>query len=207
MISVEREQPDEHFAPRHDSWKRRGHHVRSVRSNNQVDFVYIHQLRVDAGHGRGIGLIIVIDELHRPAEQAALGVDFLLPNLVAEQGLLAGARERAGLRHAEADLDRRGATLREGSRRAQGMGKGWGNHSSANASIEAAPGDAVGHGFLQKNAVLYRLCLTGCLNRHDPPVSPGSMPCFAKREKSAASDVAICPRRLSGLQWGIDDLY
>jgi len=94
-------------------------------------------------------LIIVIDELHWSTEQAALGVDFLFPNLVAEQRLLAGPSERTGLCHGKADLDRRCTALRESGRRAQGMGKGWGNHSGANASIEAAPGDAVGHGFLQ----------------------------------------------------------
>ena len=50
-----------------------------------------------------------MDELDLPAEQAALGIDFLCPDLAAEQRLLAVGGKRAGQRHAEADFDRRGA--------------------------------------------------------------------------------------------------
>ena len=59
-----------------------------------------------------VGLVVVIDEFDRTAEQAALGVDFLLPDLGAEQRLFAVGGERTGQRHAEADFDRGGA-LRE----------------------------------------------------------------------------------------------
>src|SRR5260221_1051816 len=45
----------------------------------------------------------VIDELDWTPEQAALGVDLLLPDLHAEQRLLAVGREPTGQRHGEAD--------------------------------------------------------------------------------------------------------
>jgi hypothetical protein len=38
-------------------------------------------------------------------KQATLGIDFFLPDLGAEQRLLAGARERTSLSHTETDLD------------------------------------------------------------------------------------------------------
>ena len=63
----------------------------------------------------GIGLVVVMDKLDLTAKQTALGVDFFLPDLGAEQRLLAVGRERAGQRHAETDLDRCGA-LRKGGR-------------------------------------------------------------------------------------------
>jgi hypothetical protein len=46
-------------------------------------------------------LIIVIDELDRPPEQTAFGVGLFLPNLHAEQRLLAVGGERTGQRHPE----------------------------------------------------------------------------------------------------------
>ena len=59
-----------------------------------------------ARHRVRLALIIVVDEPDRAAEQPALGVDLLLPDLHAEQRLLAVGGQRAGLRHGEADLDR-----------------------------------------------------------------------------------------------------
>src|SRR4029453_3813123 len=53
-----------------------------------------------------IGLVVVIDELDRTAEQPALGVDVFFPNLLGEQRRLAVGRKPAGLRYAIADLDR-----------------------------------------------------------------------------------------------------
>jgi hypothetical protein len=106
------EQADEDLGLRHDGWNGRGHQIRSIRADHEIDFVHVEQLRIDPGHIRRIGLVIVIDELHGPTEQAALGIDFFLPDLGAEQRLLAGPGERAGLRHAEADLDRFAAILR-----------------------------------------------------------------------------------------------
>ena len=56
-------------------------------------------------HEAGIGLVVVGDELHLAPEQVALGVDILDPHVEREQRGLAAAAERAGLRHAHADLD------------------------------------------------------------------------------------------------------
>src|SRR5262249_1035980 len=55
---------------------------------------------------------VVIDELHRPAEQAALGVDVVLPDVDRQQGGLAVHGQAAGERHPEADLDRLGGVGR-----------------------------------------------------------------------------------------------
>ena len=44
---------------------------RGIAGNDQVDFVDVEQLGVDAGHMRGIALIVVVNELDRAAEQAA----------------------------------------------------------------------------------------------------------------------------------------
>ncbi len=117
MVGIECEQANQDLALSHDRRDGRGHQVRPVWADDEVDLVDVEQLRVDAGHTVGFGLVIVIDELHRPAEQAALGIGFLFPDLGAEQRLLAGARERAGLCHAKADLDWCAAALCEKSGR------------------------------------------------------------------------------------------
>src|SRR5262249_16012875 len=64
------------------------------------------QLGVDAGHDGGAGLVVIVDELDRAAEQPAARVDLLGPDLLGQQVRLAGRGEAAGERHAEADLDR-----------------------------------------------------------------------------------------------------
>src|SRR5262249_47255454 len=79
----------------------------------EIDLVEVEKLGIDARHQRRIALIVVLDELHRPAEQAALGVDLVLQYLQPELHHLAGAGVRAGERHAAADADRVGG----GSRR------------------------------------------------------------------------------------------
>ena len=89
----------------HDRHRRRDLGGR-VGADGEIDLVHVKQLGVDAGHRRRIALIIVIDELDRAAEQAALGVDVLFPDLHRDERHLAVGRERAGERHAKADLDR-----------------------------------------------------------------------------------------------------
>jgi hypothetical protein len=111
----------------------------------KFDFVDVEKLRVDLRHRGGFRLIVVVDELDGPAEQAALGVGFFLPDLGAEEGLLAIGRQRAGERHAEADFDRL-AALR-GSRRGS-RGESGGDKSRADHAGNAAPCDAIIHGFL-----------------------------------------------------------
>jgi hypothetical protein len=105
-VHREAEQNDEHLVLLHDHRHGRRRHVGRVRADHEVDFVDVEQLGVDAGDRGRVGLIVVIDELNRPPEQAALRVDLLFPDLHAEQCLLAIRGERAGERHREADGDR-----------------------------------------------------------------------------------------------------
>jgi hypothetical protein len=84
---------------------RRHDQIGAIARNQQVDLVDVDQLRVDARHQRGIALVVVIDQLDRPAEQTALGIDLVFPNLESEQPGLANDGERTGQLHAEANLD------------------------------------------------------------------------------------------------------
>ena len=134
-VGIEREQADEGLVLLHDDRNGRRHHVGRIGADDEVDFVDVEQLGVDARHRRRIGLIVVIDQLHRPAEQAALGVDFLFPDLGAEQRLLAVGGERAGQRHAEADLDRvLGLRRRRQRRRGEARRKQYGAEGAGNAA-------------------------------------------------------------------------
>ena len=44
-----------------------------VAADHEIDLVDVEQLGVDAGNRRGIGLVVVVDELDLAAEQPALG--------------------------------------------------------------------------------------------------------------------------------------
>src|SRR6516164_278547 len=162
MIDIEREQADEGLTLLHDTRKRRRHHVCPIRADDEVDLVDIEQLRVDARHCRRVGLVVVIDELDGTAEQPALAVDLFFPDLGTEQRLLAGSRKRAGLRHAEPDLD--GFTALRKSGRGRPCG---GNESGTDAGIYVAPGHAMGHGF-SSTKYCSRLRVP-CRGRHQGP--------------------------------------
>ncbi len=95
VVHIEPEQDDEQLALLHDDGHRRRRHVGGVGPEHQVDLVDVDELRVDAGNGGGIGLVVVVDELDLPPEEPALGVDLLLPDLHAEQRLLAVGRRAA----------------------------------------------------------------------------------------------------------------
>jgi hypothetical protein len=96
----------------HDDGHRRRDDVGGVARGDDVDLVDVEQLGVEARHRRGVGLVVVVDELHRPAEQAAPGVDLFFPDLHGQQRALAVGGERPGQVHAEADGERR--FLRDG---------------------------------------------------------------------------------------------
>ena len=113
-VHREAEQREERPVVLHDDRHRRRDHVGRVAAGDDVDLVDVHQLGVEARYRRGIRLVVVVDELHRPAEQPALGVDLLFPDLHGQQRRLAVGRERAGQVHAEADGER----LALGNRRA-----------------------------------------------------------------------------------------
>jgi hypothetical protein len=84
----------------------RDHLIGRIAGNRQIHLVDVEQLRIDPGHRRGIALVVVIDELHRPAQQSALGVDVLGPNLHRQQAGLADHRQSARQCHAQADRNR-----------------------------------------------------------------------------------------------------
>ena len=114
MVHLEREVAHQQQAAlldqRHD---RRGGHS-AVRRDEQIDLVDVEQLGVDPRRQRGVGLVVVNDELDPAAEQAALGIDVIDPHLQREQRRFSAGAQRAGLRHAHADLD--GRRLRQRSR-------------------------------------------------------------------------------------------
>jgi hypothetical protein len=86
-------------------------------ADHELDLVHVEQLGVDRRHGRRIALVVVGHELDLAAEQAALGVHVIDPDLHGDQGRLAVGGQRTGLRHAQSDTDRiggaRGRTHRQ----------------------------------------------------------------------------------------------
>ena len=69
-------------------------HVGGIGPEQQIDFVDRYQFGVDARHIGRIALIVVINELDRPAEQAAIGIDVVAPHLERDDELLAVLRRR-----------------------------------------------------------------------------------------------------------------
>ena len=105
-VYVEGKEADERLAFLHDDGQSRRVQVGAVGPDDEIDFVGIEQLRVDAGHIRRIRLIVVVHQLDFAAKQTAFGVDLLFPDLGAEQRLFAVRRQRTGERQAKPDLDR-----------------------------------------------------------------------------------------------------
>jgi hypothetical protein len=89
-----------------DDWHSRRQEVSAVIAGDEVDLVDIEQLREDAGHRRRVALVVVVDQPDRPAEQPAIGVGLLFPDLHRQQRRLAARREPAGQTHSKADVDR-----------------------------------------------------------------------------------------------------
>ena len=96
LVDASAEQADEQLLLLDRDRHRGGDLSRSIAADDQVDLVDIEQLGVDAGHLRWTALIIVVDELDRPAEQPALGIDVVLPDLHRHQRHFAVGRERTG---------------------------------------------------------------------------------------------------------------
>ncbi len=105
-VDVETEQRHERHVPLHHDRHCGCDDVRAVAGDEQVDLVDVEQLVVDARHRRGVGLVVVVDELDLATEKAAPGVDVLGPDLHRDQRRLAVAGERSGEAHAEANLQR-----------------------------------------------------------------------------------------------------
>ena len=140
LVDIEREQADEGLlVPDHDRHRRRGD-IRAIARDDEVDLVDIEQLCVDAGHQRRVGLVVVIDQLDRPAEQPALGVDVLGPDLRGQEPALAVDRERAGQRHRKPDRDRLAARrllLGEGRGRKQQPRRERAGHAAEPAPLSS----------------------------------------------------------------------
>jgi len=105
-VDGEAQQADEHLLAADHQRHGGRQHVGAVATDDQIDLVDVEQLGVDAGDGRRIGLVVIVDELDRATEQAAAGIDVFLPDLLRQQGRLAVGAEAAGHSHAVADLDR-----------------------------------------------------------------------------------------------------
>ena len=104
-VRSERQQHHHHLLALHDHRHRRYDQIRRG-AHDEVDFVDINELCVDAGNSGGVGLVVVIDELNRAAEKAAVAVDLFGPDLLRQQMGLSGGGKPAGQRYAKADLDR-----------------------------------------------------------------------------------------------------
>jgi hypothetical protein len=113
-VGGEREQADEGLAVLHGDRNRRRHHVGRIAADDQIDFVHVEKLGVDAGHGRRIALVVVVDEFDRTPQQSAGGIDVVLPDLHRNQGRFAVRGERSALRHGKTDGDRIGGARRQG---------------------------------------------------------------------------------------------
>jgi hypothetical protein len=120
------------FAVLHDHRHRGRDHVGGIGPDQQVDLVDTDELGVDARHVVGVALVVVIDKFDRAPQKPALGVDVLSPDLQRQQVLLAVGRDRAGERHAEADLDRIGRARRgHGRQQAGEQDCEWGERNGA----------------------------------------------------------------------------
>src|SRR4029077_11333533 len=117
---------------------------------------------------------------------AAFGVDFFLPNLGAEQRLLACPGEPAGLRHAEADLDR--LALGESARRRQCRP----DQGRADTGIHAASGYPLTHDFPPESGFSFMAPVGPPMAGPDVTVSATGCPALAavKRERGNVPDFA-----------------
>ena len=130
----ETEEADQHHVVLHGDWDCRGDDRRGVAAVDEIDLVEVEKLGVDRWHIRGIALIVVMDELDLPSQQATLGVDVFGPHRHREKGRFPGAGKRAGLGHAEADFQRLLCGGRQGecrhAKRGQQPQRGGAKHAS-----------------------------------------------------------------------------
>ena len=106
VVDADRGEADRQLLVLDDGRHRRRHEVGAVGTEQQVDFVDGDQLGVDARHVRRRALVVVDDELDRAAEQPALGVDVVAPDVERGVDHLARCGAGAGERKAHADPDR-----------------------------------------------------------------------------------------------------
>ncbi len=95
----------------------------------------IEQPAIAAWHRRRIAPVVVIDEFDLAAEQPALGVDLLGPDLRRQRRRLAGDRKRAGERHGEPDAQRLGRPRRRRGRSGYTPNRGSNRHENYKIAI------------------------------------------------------------------------
>ena len=84
LVRIETEQADQQLALLHDHRQRRRNEIGTIGPVDEIDLIDVEQLGVDAGYVRWIRLIVVVHKLDLAAEEAALGVDLLFPDLGAQ---------------------------------------------------------------------------------------------------------------------------
>ena len=103
IVDADGGETDRHLVVLDDDRHRRRNEVGAVGSEQQVDFVDGDELGVDVRYIRRRALVVIDDELDRAAEQPALGVDVVAPDL--KRGVDHLARRGPGAREREAHAD------------------------------------------------------------------------------------------------------
>ena len=80
--------------------------VGAVGPDQQIDFVDRHEFRVDGWGISRVALVVVVDELHRPAQKPAFGIDIVAPDFETGEHLFARRRGGAGQADTQSDADR-----------------------------------------------------------------------------------------------------
>jgi hypothetical protein len=84
VVDAQAHQSDEEATSLDDQRHRGQDGVGAVAADDQVDFVFVDQPAVQRRDTRGIGLVVVAEKFDRTAQQAALAVDVVSPDLVRE---------------------------------------------------------------------------------------------------------------------------
>ncbi len=184
LVDREREQTHQHVIARDHDRHRGYREIGAVAGQRQIDLVDVEQLGVDARHQRGVALVVVVDELDRTPDEAALGVDVLLPHLIGGEDRLAVGGKPAGERHREADLDRVGRVHRRshaGERERRNDHQPPGGHEPSLTPVHRRCSSLVSSGrpfsyffcwFRSARSVL-QSCPSGCDPRNGGPVLVG----------------------------------
>ena len=94
-VDSERHETEKESLAFDDQRHRRRDGIVAVAADNDIDLLNIEETLVNVGDELGVRLIVEEDEFDRPAEEPAVGVDVLLPDLVGESSGLAVRRESA----------------------------------------------------------------------------------------------------------------
>src|SRR6267378_5950011 len=104
-VDSERHEAEKESLAFHDQRHRWRDGIVSVAADHDIDLLNIEETLVNVGYKFGVRLIVEANELHRPAEEFAVCIDVLLPDLVGESGGLAVRCERARERQTISDSE------------------------------------------------------------------------------------------------------